>query len=40
LWNFAFELNDPEVLREEHLFEARLWEGEERARDDQALQSG
>jgi hypothetical protein len=26
LWNFAFELNDPEKLKEEHVFEAGSWE--------------
>ncbi|KIN09161.1 hypothetical protein OIDMADRAFT_48987 [Oidiodendron maius Zn] len=29
LWNFAFELNNPDVLREEHSLEAGLWEWQE-----------
>jgi hypothetical protein len=33
LWNFAFELNDPEELSKEHAFEAMLWEKEERAKE-------
>jgi len=37
LWNFAFELNDPDRLRAEHIYEARYWEKEERVWEKQNI---
>jgi len=39
LWNFAFELNDPVALKEEHLFEASSWEDEKQIKADEMTSS-
>ena len=39
LWNFAYELNDADVLREEHILEAKYWERQD-ARTDDFLMTG
>ena len=39
LWNFAFELNDPVELKEEHVLEANSWEDEKQMEADKMVTS-